>query len=57
MSFADISKKLANEWSQLSSDEKTRYHERAELVRFHLSFIHSVEKLEIFSHFHRKINS
>ena len=32
MSFADISKKLANEWSQLSSDDKTRYHERAELV-------------------------
>lgn len=31
MSFADISKKLANEWSQLSSEDKTKYHERAEL--------------------------
>merc|ERR1739844_466493 len=30
MSFADISKKLANEWSQLGQDEKQRYHERAE---------------------------
>lgn len=31
ISFAEISKKLANEWSQLGQDEKTKYHERAEL--------------------------
>ena len=30
MSFADISKKLANEWSQLGQDEKQKYAERAE---------------------------
>ena len=30
MSFADISKTLANEWSQLSSEEKQKYAERAE---------------------------
>ena len=29
--FPEISKKLANEWSQLGQDEKTKYHERAEL--------------------------
>ena len=31
MSFADISKKLANEWSQLGQTEKQKYAERAEL--------------------------
>merc|ERR1712018_1047895 len=31
MSFADISKKLANEWSQLGQEEKQRYTERADL--------------------------
>ena len=31
MSFADISKKLANEWSQLGHEEKQRYVERAEI--------------------------
>jgi hypothetical protein len=31
MSFADISKKLANEWSHLGPEEKTKYAERAEL--------------------------
>jgi len=31
MSFADISKKLANEWSQLGQEEKQRYVERAEI--------------------------
>jgi len=31
MSFADISKKLANEWSQLGQEEKQRYVERADL--------------------------
>jgi len=31
MSFADISKKLANEWSQLGQEEKLRYVERADL--------------------------
>merc|ERR550534_3471768 len=30
MSFADISKKLANEWSQLGQEEKQKYAERAE---------------------------
>lgn len=31
MSFADISKKLANEWSQLGQEDKQKYAERAEL--------------------------
>ncbi len=31
MSFAEISKKLANEWSNLPADEKTRYTDRAEV--------------------------
>lgn len=31
MSFADISKKLANEWSQLGQEEKQKYVERAEI--------------------------
>ena len=30
MSFADISKKLANEWSQLGQEDKQKYAERAE---------------------------
>ena len=31
MSFADISKKLANEWSQLGQEEKQKYVEKAEI--------------------------